>query len=436
MTQHAATGDAIATRVRRWRTELSELMGGGFLQNVTGTFGSRMLLLVLGILSSVVVARVLGPDGRGTYAAAFAIGAIGVQIGNLGLHSSNTWLVARDKSLVGILIANSLAVSAVVGGSILVVGVAMHLAWPSLFPVPRDMLVLALVSVPVGLAYLLLQNLLLGTERIRPYNLIDIGSRSVSVVALVLLAAGGAMTPVSAYAVYVVMAAVAGLVAYRVVSHRVSVPAAPSKTILFEGGRYGLKAYVASLLAFLVLRIDVLIVQSIRGPEDAGYYSVAATVADQIYIFPAVVGALLFVRLSATIDADRRSRLTRTATLLMAVVMTLGAAISVAVAEPIIGFLYGPAFMPSVDAFIWLMPGIVFLSVNTMLVNLFAAEGMLRVAIVGSLLGLLANIALNIALIPDYGIVGASVASTVAYGLMLSTSLTYLWRRRRGRLSV
>ena len=134
--------------------------------------------------------------------------------------------------------------------------------------------------------------------------MIDIGSRSVSVVALVLLAAGAAMTPVSAFAVYVVMAAVAGLVAYRVVSRGVSIPAMPSKTILFEGGRYGLKAYVASLLAFLVLRIDVLIVQSIRGPEDAGYYSVAATVADQIYILPAVVGV------SFSCACPRRSTLT------------------------------------------------------------------------------------------------------------------------------
>ena len=120
----------------------------------------------------------------------------------------------------------------------------------------------------------------------------------------------------------------------------------------------------------------------------------------------------------------------------MAVVMTIGAAVSLTVAEPVIGFLYGPAFLQSVDAFLWLMPGIVFLSVNTMLVNLFAAEGMLRVPITGALLGLLANVALNVALIRDHGIVGAAVASTVAYGLMLSISLTYLWRRQRGRLPV
>ena len=59
-------------------------------KRVLETFSTRIFLIILSLITSVFVARTLGPEGRGLYAIALTIGMLGVQFSNLGLHSSNT----------------------------------------------------------------------------------------------------------------------------------------------------------------------------------------------------------------------------------------------------------------------------------------------------------------------------------------------------------
>jgi O-antigen/teichoic acid export membrane protein len=97
----------------------------------------------------------------------------------------------------------------------------------------------------------------------------------------------------------------------------------------------------------------------------------------------------------------------------------------------VVVLLYGRAFLPSVDAFLWLLPGIFALGINTILMNYFAAEGMPPIAIWSPAIASAANIGLNLWLLPSMGIVGASVASSVAYVMMLVMSLLYVRLRSR-----
>jgi O-antigen/teichoic acid export membrane protein len=55
-------------------------------RNVLETYGTRVLVVFVTFATAVVVARELGPTGRGLYAVAATLGAIGAQFGNLGLH--------------------------------------------------------------------------------------------------------------------------------------------------------------------------------------------------------------------------------------------------------------------------------------------------------------------------------------------------------------
>jgi O-antigen/teichoic acid export membrane protein len=56
------------------------------------------------------------------------------------------------------------------------------------------------------------------------------------------------------------------------------------------------------------------------------------------------------------------------------------------------------------------------------------------VTIAAPSLGLLLNVALNIAIVPRFGIVGAALTSSAAYTLMLVVSLVTFVRRGRLRL--
>src|ERR1700739_153197 len=92
-------------------------------QSIVETYVTRILLIAIGLAITVVVSRTLGPSGRGLFAVATAIAAIGVQFGNFGLHASNTYCVAKDRELLPVLIGNTLIVSLGIGG------MAALLAW-------------------------------------------------------------------------------------------------------------------------------------------------------------------------------------------------------------------------------------------------------------------------------------------------------------------
>src|SRR5688572_12707331 len=78
-----------------------------FLAKVAGTLGTRGLLLLLALTSSVITSRYLGAHGRGVYAVLIAVSSLGVQLGNFGLHAANTFFLGQDRSLRGQIVSNS-----------------------------------------------------------------------------------------------------------------------------------------------------------------------------------------------------------------------------------------------------------------------------------------------------------------------------------------
>ena len=85
--------------------------GSDFVRKISQTFVTRVFVAAIGLVTSVLVARILGPEGRGAYAVAMAIGAMGVQLGNLGLQAANTYVISRQRDLLSIVVANSLSVA-------------------------------------------------------------------------------------------------------------------------------------------------------------------------------------------------------------------------------------------------------------------------------------------------------------------------------------
>jgi O-antigen/teichoic acid export membrane protein len=199
--------------------------------------------------------------------------------------------------------------------------------------------------------------------------------------------------------------------------------------------QYGLKAYVAALLAFIVLRIDLLIIQYMLGAEQVGFYSIAVSMADLLYLLPTVVGTILFPKLSSMHNSEEKWAYTGKVIWGIGGGMIVLCLIIIVFAKILIGLLYGKDFLPAVPALVWLTPGIVLLSINTIFMNYFASTGMPWITVYSPALAALINIGLNIQFLPVFGIVGASLASDIAYAVMFTASLFFLRGRRRIRLN-
>lgn len=396
---------------------INSMRESDFVRKVAETFATRIFLLGIGLVTSIIVTRILGPEGRGFYAVATAIGATGVQFGNLGLHASNTYCVARDRTLLPSLLGNTLIVSFVLGGGGAVFAWMLFVLLPDLAPVKGLLLFMALAWIPFGLAYLLLQNLLLGIHEVRAYNKVELINNILAVVLIALLIVSGFVTVETVFLTSLIVLVVSiALILYPLRKHINRFPTA-SLTLFRENIRYGIKAYLAAFFSFLVLRADILMVKYILDAEQAGYYSLAVNMVDLVYMLPITAGTILFPKLSAVQNLDDKWSITKKVAGWMLLIMLFIALFAAILATPLIKILFGKQFIPAAPAFIWLLPGIVMLSLASIISGFIASITIPNVVVILYFAVFIFNVVLNFLLIPNFGIIGASMSSTICYVL-------------------
>src|SRR3989442_6661807 len=327
-------------------------------------FAPRVFLIGGGVVASVMVAGALGPEGRGLYAVAGALAGMGVRFGNLGLHSANTYFAAGNRRLLPRLAGNSLAVSAALGA--VAVGALWGIAFlrPDIAPLSGTLLLLTSASIPIGLAYLLLQNLLIGVQEVRDFNRIEIVTRLLSLTLIALAILQGSVSPEALFAAGLAASAVGLARVLRRLWRLAPVIPRPSPDLLRAHLVYGLKSYLACFFAYLVVRFDLLMVQHMLGMRQAGYYSIAASMADLVYLLPSIIGTLLFPKLVARATREEKWRLTAGVSGFVLVMITGLVGGAALLARPIIRLLFGADFLPAAPAFVLLAIAMIFYGVK------------------------------------------------------------------------
>jgi O-antigen/teichoic acid export membrane protein len=400
--------------VNWFRIQIASAMRSELIRKISAVFMTQVLRLLMSFAASVVVARVLGPTNRGFFALASATGALGVQFANLGLHTSNTYFSARDQKSLPILLGNTLLVSFGFGT---LVSVALWLLshYIGFIGLRGGIFVLALIWIPVGLAYLLGQNLLLGIQQISAFNLAEILNKALPIILI------GVLLIAHVYTVEAMFGAtLAGLVAgcgyifYRLVRQIASWPTI-SGPFMRENLVYATKAYLAALFCFLVIRSDLFLIQALVGVEQAGYYSVAVTLAEAFSLLPASVAMIVFPRFAESRDIQDKLQLVWKASIVTAAVLVPVLTVIGLLSRLTIVTLFGHAFEQSSLAFVLLLPGIFFLGMHSVIVQLLNGIGYPRsVVYIWGLCAVL-NITANWFVIPRFGIAGASVTSSISY---------------------
>ena len=423
--------EMVITHTRTRATERNPIVPAGIWRNVVETYMTRLLLIGIGFATTVIVSRTLGPSGRGLFAVAAAVSAIGIQFGNLGLHASNTYYVAKDRELLPVLIGNTLVVSFGIGGTAALFGWILAAIWPKLAPLHGTLLALALAWIPFGLAYLLLQNLLLGVDQVRTFNGIELASKVIGLVLVGLAILSGKISAEIMFAATLAALVLSFLWVLWKLRDSLQHPVLVSLTVFRQHVRLGVKAYLIAFFGFLVLRIDLVMVKYMLGAQAAGYYSISETMAENMLTLPVVVGTILFPKLSGMAHHKEKLHLTRKAGFVTAALLVPIMIIGSLLAKPLVQVVFGKSFLPAVAPFIWLMPGSFLLGVETVIVQYLNSLGFPRIIAYSWLLVTALNIGVNLWAIPAYGIVGAAIVSTISYALVFVLVLAVIYAGQR-----
>ena len=173
------------------------------------------------------------------------------------------------------------------------------------------------------------------------------------------------------------------------------------------------------LMLTSLYHVDVLMLQMFTTSAEVGYYKIALVVVEFLWIVPRSLQAIM---VQATSDLWRQGeveRITRMSskvaryTLTFTVLLGVGLAV---LAYDFVPLYAGPAYTASVVPMLLLLPGTIGFALARPILTISHAKGDLRVMIYATGLSATINIVLNLALIPQFGIEGAAIATSIGYG--------------------
>ncbi|MCK4656901.1 MAG: oligosaccharide flippase family protein, partial [candidate division Zixibacteria bacterium] len=317
-----------------------------FFSSTVTTLVARFFSITCGVLTEVLTARALGPEGRGILAVIISTSAIGVTLGLAGLAEANTYLVAGDRNLSRRLTANSLWTALATG--ILADGiiVSVYLISPSVFEsIPFEFLLVGLISVPFIILGILIQRIYLGQNRIVMFNAYELLTRALILVATFTVLY---LLKMQLYTYLLTYAAIfAASSVYFFFRQEIDLKSIvrPDFALLKSSLGYGWRAYAATLLPFFLSRVGLYFVNAQIGADHAGYYSVAMQANDLFLIVPGVLGMLLFPRVAANKSDSTLTLKTFRFTLMLMLPIFVIAQIFT---EQIVVILFGVEFLPAV----------------------------------------------------------------------------------------
>ncbi len=393
----------------------------------------NLLSFVLTLLSAAIMARLLGPAGRGIVEVATNFLSFATLILGWGLASANVYILGRKQESLAAVLGNNLLMllpTALLLIPFYFLNQAYHFQF--LRGVNQLQILIVLITIPLFSFKAGVVNIFLGLQDIVEYNRLNVLDRSLS---LVLLTVFLLLVPTPTTALVATFMGVLLLSLWEIylISQRRGIKPVLDRAVLRGLLSYGVQAQVGNTIQKLNYRLDVFIVNYYLPLSQVGIYGAAVVLAETLWGVSSSIATVIFP-LAAASGGDKdmqafTNQITRMSVSLIAF-FSLGLAV---ISKPLIMLMYGSAFAATVPALLLLLPGITIFSVSNILANYLAGVGLATRNTYSALISSGVTIALDLLLIPRMGINGASIATTFSYVTFTTTTLIFYIRFTHAR---
>jgi O-antigen/teichoic acid export membrane protein len=378
------------------------------------------------MVSSVLIARILGLEGNGLFAIAIWVPEVVFSLLNLGLGPAIVYYGGKPDISIGKLTRYITGLSLLFGGSsAAIISLFLLGTHDKVFPnVPLALLLIAsTVGIPIVFFYRYTIALFQAREEFRAFSLSQIGREWILVGGVVLGNLFGLINVASVVWFWVLAAGLATIIGL-LISRTIPLKAIlmPILSLEFLKGifGYGLKAHLGNVLTFFHYRIDVFILNLFLDPAMIGLYNVGVDVVETFWVISYSASAVLFPLVSKA-NWDRSSNRKLSITPIISrhlLLLSLPVVIGMALLGPILlPLVYGKEYLGATQVLLFLLPGAFMLSFSRPLSNDIAGRGHPEINSIRSGFVVIVNIAANLLLIPRLGVIGAAISSTFSYSI-------------------
>jgi O-antigen/teichoic acid export membrane protein len=376
--------------------------------------------LFVGVL---IIARTLGPDGRGSVAFLTVLAQVAGYLAPFGASEGTFSFVARRPAARPRLLANLLLAAttgAVVVGAIVV---GFLLTFSALRPGnigTADVLALGLAIVTVALSQAAVQCMK-GCRLFWEEAMVTATVAWLYPAALLTVSAVSQLTVTAAILAWAGTFAVSSLILFALMIYRFGI-GRPGWDLLQETFHFGSRAWIGSLARFLNFRVDQIVVVFIGSAAMLGIYAVAVNCSELLLYLPGAV-AWVIVPFVTRVDADNAVRRTLHVARGVIVVTFVSTAAAALVGPWLIPILFGAEFKASVVPFLLLLPGAFGFVFTAIFSSGLMAALLPGRSSLGALVSVPVGVALDFVLIPPFGASGAAAAASAA---LIASGITAL----------
>jgi O-antigen/teichoic acid export membrane protein len=379
------------------------------------TFATRLAVAALSFGSILVIARALGPEGRGDVALLTAIATLSAQLAVLGVDEANVNLAGTDPGRRPALATNSIVLALLFGGLAIAVLLPLFALFPGLGgETDEGLRLLALAAIPGLILQTYLTFLIRGEFGFGITNLAWLASPAIAFLGNATLALTGDLSVTSAFTLWVVAHVLTTLMLVWYVARRAAGFGRPDRALARGSLGFGLRSHIGRVMMSGNYRADQWFVGAIAGSRELGLYSIAVAWAEVLFYIPTV---LVLVQRPFLVRAERpEARRLAAKGFRTGVVLTTPLVLAGIILAPFLcGTIFGADFNGAVDDLRILLIGVFGLLALQQLGNALTAQGRPGLWATAAATAFVTTIVLDIALIPPFGGAGAAVASRVAY---------------------
>lgn len=396
-----------------------------------GILGTNLLMRPLSIVVSIVVARLLGPDGKGIFTFLLLLGGtifplftLGSSVGILYMTSSGRYAI-KDITFTGLVMGVILGVFGAVGiGLLWVLGLLGETARST----PSRLIVPILLLMPIEGVHMVFFQLLKGGSWFSAMNVVRLATKVTTplLLASLVIIAGMGLDG----AVFAIIASKLLVTAILVIMvwWRYGTRIVLRTQFVWDSLRYGVKVIPAMFSRRVNLRLDHLFLGVFAPPAALGSYAIATQTSELVWLGNNSFSSILFNRIAQTDSVDEQTRIVgqvHRSYLPVSLLLALGLAVS---APFLIPLVYGEEFSDAVIPFLILIPGAVAMVTPKTLELFFSGSGNPERNSIIQSVGAIFSLVLYTTFVPSLGLKGAAIASSANYMLMM---LFTVWLFRR-----
>lgn len=393
------------------------MSGPSFVKGFVFRMASDSSVTLLALANTVLIARMLGPEGRGVYALLMTgIGLVTMLFGE-GIRQSSIYMAGKDARNAPQLFTNTLVYGLAVLALLSVLtwtAASTPDVWGTHPAVPilvASLLIAALTQMFQGV-----WSVLLGLNRLREYNTLPIVFAVVflcgNLVALKVFRAGLAGVMWSWLLAAGLSLALASIWLWRATG----ISRSFDWVVFRNGQKVGLRGMASSLMISLLFRIDIFLVGSFLGTRAAGIYSISVVAAEMFQKVSNAAGTVLLPRVTAGSGHEKDVFTARVSRTILFVTLCMGMG-AVATGKWLLPWVFGSDFAESYLPLVCMLPGVLAVAAASIVNTNLWGRGYPAVAVIAPALALGANVLLNLWLIPAMGLIGAGIATSIAYTL-------------------